>query len=261
MQSTVEFIALSNSELRSKKAALRAEYDSKIRVLSDHLEKPSFKEQQLVIMKELDAVHDKILVLNKMLSEREVARSAADLQKEIVEIGRLMTDCHVSSDYHKLRKRMDEAKARQFIQARMEKPEVTLDYSKAAFAPGGIFRTDQDIIKMMTKFEIKVDSRGHNNPGALDVTLTNHGLKRVRFEIPDGALFEPSDRKDQNLIVKGGKSGFVEPGQTVDFKLFAFCGNSNKCSPSSEMSLTGFIYVGPLDDQRTVWSNTDKYKA
>ena len=92
--------------------------------------------------------------------------------------------------------------------------------------------------------------------------MHNPSSDAVRVVVPRGTMVEQQTwTSKQNLVVKEDVWIEIEPGQTGNFPLPAFCANSSGGSPSGEpMNLTPFVFHdmgNSFRDQPSMWRTTD----
>jgi len=134
-----------------------------------------------------------------------------------------------------------------------------LGYKEKAFEPGGIFQANPDFRTLLTKFEVQASGNSYGSD-SLKVTVKNTGALKASFKIPAGALWEPADKKSQPLIVQGDYFATLLPSEQKTITLNAHCGNASRSPPHCGMSGTGFVFIGDLSNQNTVWEATNAFK-
>ena len=106
---------------------------------------------------------------------------------------------------------------------------------------------------------------GHDSPNAIRMDIHNPGHTTVRCVVPQGAMFEQITwNGKQNLVVKQDVWIEIQPGQTGNFPLPAFCANASAGSPQqNQMNLTPFVFndMGEtFRDQASMWRTTDSQR-
>ena len=107
---------------------------------------------------------------------------------------------------------------------------------------------------------------GYDNAGAVRMDVHNPGPTAVRMVVPRGTMFEQQTwTGKQNLVVKEDVWIDIQPGQTGNFPLPAFCANASGGSPSGEpLNLTPFVFndMGEsFRDQDSMWRTTDSRRS
>lgn len=109
--------------------------------------------------------------------------------------------------------------------------------------------------------ELTFRANGHDCTDALIVSAHNRSSQTLSFEIPKGAVLQPTNRRDQNLVVKVSVHIEVGPGLTEEKRVHALCGNHNKHSPHCSMTPTNFVMAHDLlTSQTSLWSFTAKFE-
>ena len=117
------------------------------------------------------------------------------------------------------------------------------------------------------RVEIKsIVGDGYDACDAVRMDVHNPGPTAVRMVVPRGTMVEQQTwTGKQNLVVKEDVWIEIEPGQTGNFPLPAFCANSSGGSPSGEpMNLTPFVFndMGEsFRDQNSMWRTTDSNRS
>lgn len=125
----------------------------------------------------------------------------------------------------------------------------------------GLLQHDGFFNEMAQKLDMSFKARGYNSRNALQLTVYNPGDDTVTLRLPAGALFEPcGSKKCQNLVLRDATSMDVEPGQRKTNGLWAFCGNSNRSSPYTDLEPTDYVLKCDLKDQASVWEATRMYE-
>ena len=94
----------------------------------------------------------------------------------------------------------------------------------------------------------------------------NPGQQPVRVVVPQGTMVEQQTwTGKQNLVVKEDVWIDIQPGQTGNFPLPAFCANASAGSPNNDpMNLTPFVFhdMGEsFRDQDSMWRTTDSRRG
>ena len=152
----------------------------------------------------------------------------------------------------------------QFSHLRSQRDNTTAIYSPAALNMAFDTRTDglyHAASTGMVTIESIVGS-GHDRANAITMRIANPGQNVVRVVVPQGTMFEQQAwTGKQNLVVKEDVWIDIQPGQTGNFPLPAFCANASAGSPNGNpMNLTPFVFHdmgGTFIDQGTLWRTTD----
>ncbi|CAE7789032.1 adck1 [Symbiodinium sp. KB8] len=125
----------------------------------------------------------------------------------------------------------------------------------------GLLQHDGFFNEMAQKLEMSFKAKGHDSRDALQLTVYNPGDDTVTLRLPAGALFEPSgSKKCQNLVLREATLTDVKPGQRKTIGLWAFCANSNRSSPCTDLEPTDYVLKCELRDQASVWKATRMYE-
>ena len=107
---------------------------------------------------------------------------------------------------------------------------------------------------------------GYNSANAIQMQVHNPGQQPVRVVVPQGTMVEQQTwTGKQNLVVKEDVWIEIQPGQTGNFPLPAFCANASAGSPNNDpMNLTPFVFhdMGEsFRDQDSMWRTTDSRRG
>ena len=107
---------------------------------------------------------------------------------------------------------------------------------------------------------------GYDNAGAVRMDVHNPGPTAVRMVVPRGTMFEQQTGPASRTWWSRKTWIEIEPGQTGNFPLPAFCANASGGSPNGEpLNLTPFVFndMGErnLRDQNSMWRTTDSDEA
>ena len=152
----------------------------------------------------------------------------------------------------------------QFSHLRSARDNTTAIYSPAALNMTYESRTDS-LYHAASTGQVEIQSiigNGFDQPDAISMRVHNPSSDAVRVVVPRGTMVEQQTwTSKQNLVVKEDVWIEIEPGQTGNFPLPAFCANSSGGSPSGEpMNLTPFVFHdmgNSFRDQPSMWRTTD----
>ena len=152
----------------------------------------------------------------------------------------------------------------QFSHLRSARDNTTAIFSPAALNMSFESRTDS-VYHAARSGQIQIDSitgNGFNSANAIQMRLTNTSSNHVRVVVPQGTMFEQQHwNGNQNLVVKEDVWIDIQPGQTGNFPLPAFCANASGGAPSNDpLNLTPFVFhdMGEsFRDQDSMWRTTD----
>ena len=156
----------------------------------------------------------------------------------------------------------------QFSHLRSARDNTTAIYSPAALNMAFDSRTDS-LYHAANNGRVEIQSivgNGYDNAGAVRMDVHNPGPTAVRMVVPRGTMFEQQTwTGKQNLVVKEDVWIEIEPGQTGNFPLPAFCANASGGSPNGEpLNLTPFVFndMGEsFRDQNSMWRTTDSRRS
>jgi hypothetical protein len=152
----------------------------------------------------------------------------------------------------------------QFSHLRSARDNTTAIYSPAALNMTYESRTDS-LYHAASTGQVEIQSiigNGFDQADAVSMRVHNPSSDAVRVVVPRGTMVEQQTwTSKQNLVVKEDVWIEIEPGQTGNFPLPAFCANSSGGSPSGEpMNLTPFVFHdmgNSFRDQPSMWRTTD----
>jgi hypothetical protein len=134
-----------------------------------------------------------------------------------------------------------------------------LGYSEKMIEEKKLERTDWPRKNRNNRLDVRVEGKGYNSNG-LHITITNQSRVSVKFVVPAGALFEASNPRKQNLILRDTVEVTVEAGATITHVFYGYCGNLDRGCPSGEYHCSPYIFRGSLVSQTEVWDVTNKYR-
>jgi hypothetical protein len=152
----------------------------------------------------------------------------------------------------------------QFSHLRSVRENTTAMYSPAALNMTFSSRTDSlyHAAKTGQVFIENIVGNGHNRVDAIQMDIHNPSSEVIKMIVPKGAMFEQVTWNGyQNLVVNDDVWIEIQPGQTGNFSLPAYCANAGAHSPSNNrMNLTPFVFQdmgGTFNDQNSMWRTTD----
>ena len=156
----------------------------------------------------------------------------------------------------------------QFSHLRSARDNTTAIYSPAALNMAFDSRTDS-LYHAANNGRVEIQSivgNGYDSSDAVRMDVHNPGPTAVRMVVPRGTMLEQQTwTGKQNLVVKEDVWIEIEPGQTGNFPLPAFCANSSGGSPNGEpLNLTPFVFndMGEsFRDQDSMWRTTDSRRS
>ena len=156
----------------------------------------------------------------------------------------------------------------QFSHLRSARDNTPAIYSPASLNMTFESRTDS-LYHAANTGQVEIQSivgNGYNRANAVQMQVHNPGQSAVRVVVPQGTMFEQQTwTGKQNLVVKEDVWIDIQPGQTGNFPLPAFCANSSGGSPSGEpLNLTPFVFhdMGEsFRDQDSMWRTTDSRRG
>ncbi len=95
-------------------------------------------------------------------------------------------------------------------------------------------------------FEVTVKSNGKHSGKSVLLAIKSKSLKDVSLRVPAGALFYPSDEKEQTLITPREQIMAINKKQTNDVGVYGFCTEANDKSPTS----SGAFKVGTNKNEK-----------
>jgi len=88
------------------------------------------------------------------------------------------------------------------------------------------------------KLKCVLSANGGHQDKSVKATLINLGNASIEIKIPYGTVFQPKDNGDQDLLMVQDELIVLQPKQSKEFLLDAYCIESNDASPMADETMT-----------------------
>ncbi len=88
------------------------------------------------------------------------------------------------------------------------------------------------------KLKCVLSANGGHQDKSVKAKLTNLGNSSIEIKIPYGTVFQPNDNGDQDLLMVQDALIVLQPKQSKEFLLDAYCIESNDSSPMADATMT-----------------------